>query len=87
MFQFDEFLRNEQFEVDFEKWKTTIRRLENEMHQFVNDHINEFPTNPLTALNHLRRFEGLNFECLTIEDRYVDIITAFMNNINTLKDS
>lgn len=64
-----------------------MRRVEAEMHKFVLDHINEFPTKPLTALNHLRRFESLNFECLTIEDRYVDIITAFVNNINMLKDS
>lgn len=64
-----------------------MKRIESEMHTFVKDHINEFPTTPWTALNHLRRFESLNFECLSIEDRYVDIIMAFINNINTLKEA
>lgn len=57
------------------------------MHKFVMEHINEFPTKHLIALDHLRRFESLNFDCLRVEDRYIDIATVFVNNINTLKDS
>lgn len=79
--------REEQFEIDFSKWQSTIQRLEKEMHQFVRADIYQFPTRPLIALNHLKRFEGLDFQCLTIESRYVDIVVAFVNDINTLKES
>lgn len=79
--------REEQFEIDFSKWQSTIERLEQEMHQFVRADIHQFSTSPLIALNHLKRFEDLNFQCLTIEQRYVDIVVAFVNNINTLKES
>lgn len=81
------FIRNDQFDVDFDKWKSTMKRVEKEMHQFVMEHINQFPTKPLIALNHLKRFESLNFNCLMIEDRYLDIANVFTNNLNTLKDS
>lgn len=64
-----------------------MKKLENEMHKFVKDHINEFPSKHLIALNHLRRFEGLNFDCLSVEHRYVDIAVSFINEINSLKDS
>lgn len=64
-----------------------MQRVEKEMHEFVMQHISQFPTKPLIALNHLKRFESLNFDCLTVEDRYVDITVAFVNYINTLKDS
>lgn len=57
------------------------------MHQFVRADIHQFSTSPLIALNHLKRFEDLNFQCLTIEQRYVEIVVAFVNNINTLKES
>lgn len=84
---FSPIFREEQFEIDFSKWQSTIERLEQEMHQFVRADIHQFSTSPLIALNHLKRFEDLNFQCLTIEQRYVDIVVAFVNNINTLKES
>lgn len=64
-----------------------MQRVEKEMYEFVLKHISQFPTKPLIALNHLKRFESLNFGCLMVEDRYIDIILAFINYINTLKDS
>lgn len=64
-----------------------MKKVESQMHKFVEGHINEFPKSHLIALNHLQRFESLNFECLTINDRYVDIATSFVNEINSLKDS
>lgn len=79
--------RQEQFDVDFEKWQNTIKSLEAKMHSHVQKDINQFPTSPLNALQHLKRFEGLDFDCLTIRDRYIDIVDVFINNINFLKDA
>lgn len=64
-----------------------MQRLENKMHTHVEADINQFPSSPLIALSHLKRFEGLAFDCLTIQDRYIDIVNVFVNNINFMKDS
>lgn len=57
------------------------------MHAHVETDINQFPISPLTALQHLKRFESLEFNCLTVQDRYIDIVDVFVNNINFMKDS
>lgn len=57
------------------------------MYQFVAANIQQFPTRPLMALRHLTRFESLGFKCIGVQDRYIDIVNAFINNINELKDS
>lgn len=56
------------------------------MQKHVKSEIQNYQGNLLSALKLVKRFEGLKFECLTIERRYFDVAIEFEKEMNHLKD-
>lgn len=56
------------------------------MQKFVKKAVRDIIDLPVMALNLIKRFEELEFSCLTIDRRYLDVGIEFANSINHLKD-
>lgn len=56
------------------------------MQKHVKNEIEHFQGNLLSALKLVKRFDDLDFECLTIKRRYFDIAVKFEKEMTNLKD-
>lgn len=78
--------RENYFEKDFILFKKEIDLTECEMEDFVKKYVEQIETSEQRILT-LKRFEKLNLMCLKMVDRYIDVATLLLKEIEEIKDN
>ncbi|XP_049799902.1 dynein axonemal heavy chain 8-like [Schistocerca nitens] len=77
--------RKPDFDIDYSTFKESVLETEEELRQFLEALLSETP-DVRQSLLVLARFEKLGLECLKLDEKYLEVLEKFQNQINDVKE-
>ncbi|KAB0798200.1 hypothetical protein PPYR_09193 [Photinus pyralis] len=77
--------RQEMFDNDYKEFKTAVAKAEWDLEEFVGNSLEKMVTVD-NVIRLLKRFEKLDLECLHLDERYLEALEMFQDEIEELRD-